>query len=79
MSAFVSLLLMLVLSDAFLIHQNTVFNKISDGLTRSRWLISMVIELSPYTQFIAELHVISFCIFYQVFKQRCTEFQFLFC
>ena len=58
MSAFVSLLLMLISADAFLVRQNTVFNKISDaGLTRSRWLISMVIELSPYTQFLTKLNL----------------------
>ena len=58
MSAFVYLLLMLISADAVLVRQNTVFNKISDaGLTRSRWLISMVIELSPYTQFLTKLNL----------------------
>ena len=28
---------------------------------------------------LSELHIISFCIFCQVFMQWCTEFQFLFC
>ena len=56
MSAFVSLLQMLISADAFLIRQNTVFNKISDA-TRSRWLISMVIELSPYIQFLTKLNL----------------------
>ena len=58
MSAIVSLLLMLVSPDAFLIRQNIVFNKINDaGLARLCWLISMVIELSPYIQFLTKLNL----------------------
>lgn len=44
------------INDAFMLRQNAVFTKISDaGLTRSRWLISMVIELAPYRQFLTKL------------------------
>ncbi|MCG8046485.1 MAG: envelope fusion protein [Candidatus Thiodiazotropha endolucinida] len=44
------------ITDSFLLRQNAVFTKISDaGLTRSHWLISMVIELSPYRQYLSKL------------------------
>ncbi|MCG8075993.1 MAG: hypothetical protein JAY75_07100, partial [Candidatus Thiodiazotropha taylori] len=49
-------LISLHLTGAFLNRQNIIYSKVSvAGLTRSRWLISMVLELSPYNEFLSKL------------------------
>ncbi|MEW8543129.1 MAG: hypothetical protein AB2693_06300, partial [Candidatus Thiodiazotropha sp.] len=44
------------LTSAIVIRENVVYHKISNaGLTRSQWLISLIIELKPYNDFLLKL------------------------
>ena len=50
------MLFALGLTSAIVIRDNVVYHKISNaGLTRSQWLISLIIELKPYNDFLLKL------------------------
>ena len=52
----VLILLTLSVTRALILRENVVYHKVSKaGLTQSRWLISMVLELGPYSKFLLKL------------------------
>ena len=52
----VLILLTLSVTRALILRENVVYHKVSKaGLTQSRWLISMVLELIPYSNFLLKL------------------------
>ena len=55
MNTTVLILLTLSVTRALILRENVVYHKVSKaGLTQSRWLISMVLELGPYSKFFTE-------------------------
>ena len=50
------MLLFYGLSESVLVKRNVVFQKVNEiTTTRSRWLVTFVIDLNPYEQFLTKL------------------------
>ena len=71
------------LRQGIVVHDNVIFHKTNEiTMTRSRWLVTMVIDLKPYDRFIKKLKVdienaaaiVSFClVFFSPFSIAITR------
>ena len=50
------ILLTLGLCESLIIHENVIFQKVNEiTLTRSKWLVTFVLDLKPYSNFLQKL------------------------
>lgn len=46
------------LSRGIVIHDNVIFHKTNEiTMTRSRWIVTMVVDLKPYDRFIKKIEI----------------------